>query len=130
MSTQSHYFSLEEANAAVEIIRPLMQEILSIRDRILARQPEIWPAMERSAGNGGNATLSKLAAEFGRLDDLLHEVLATGAQVKDINTGLLDFSAWRQDHEVYLCWKFGEEKIEFWHEIDAGFAGRQPIKDF
>jgi hypothetical protein len=130
MSTQSHYFSLEEANAAVEIIRPLMQEILSIRDRILARQPEIWPAMERSAGNGGNATLSKIAAEFGRLDDLLQGVLATGAQVKDINTGLLDFSAWRQDHEVYLCWKFGEGKIEFWHEINAGFAGRQPIKDF
>lgn len=127
---QPHYFTLEEANAAIEIIRPLMQEILKIRDHILAHQPEIWPAMERSAGNGGNANLSRLASDFGRLDDLLHEVLATGVQVKDVNTGLLDFPARRQDHEVYLCWKYGEDKIEFWHEIDSGFAGRQPIADF
>ena len=127
---QPHYFTLEEANAAVEIIRPLLQEILKIRDHILAHQPEIWPAMERSAGNGGNANLSRIASDFGRLDDLLHEVLATGVQVKDVNTGLLDFPAWRQDHAVYLCWKYGEDKIEFWHEIDAGFAGRKPIADF
>jgi hypothetical protein len=127
---QPHYFTLEEANAAVEIIRPLMQEILKIRDHILAHQPEIWPAMERSAGNGGNASLSRIASDFGRLDDMLHKVLATGVQVKDVNTGLLDFPAWRRDRAVCLCWKYGEEKIEFWHDVDAGFAGRQPIADF
>ena len=125
-----HYFSLEEANAALDIIRPMMAEIQSLRSNILAHQPEIWPAIERSAGNGGNPTLSKLVKDFQRLDDLLHHILATGAQVKDINTGLLDFPAWRNDHEVYLCWKFGEGKIEFWHEIEAGFAGRQSIDQF
>jgi hypothetical protein len=125
-----HYFSLEEANAALDTIRPIMEEIQSLRSKIIARQPEIWPAIERSAGNGGNPTLSKLVKDFERLDDLLHRILATGAQVKDINTGLLDFPAWRNDHEVYLCWKFGEGRIEFWHEIDAGFAGRQPIDQF
>lgn len=127
---QPHYFSLDEANAALEVIRPLIQEILRIRDEILARQPEVWPAVERSAGNGGNATLSKLAVDFEKLDTLVHRVLDTGVQVKDINTGLLDFPAWREDHEVYLCWKYGEEKIGFWHEIDAGFAGRRPIEEF
>lgn len=125
-----HYFSLEEANAALEIIRPLMEEVQSIRSNIMSHQPEIWPAIERSAGNGGNPMLNKLVKDFERLDDLLHRILATGAQVKDINTGLLDFPAWRKDHEVYLCWKYGEEKIEFWHEIEAGFAGRQPIERF
>lgn len=125
-----HYFSLEEANAALEIIRPLMGEIQSIRSNIMAHQPEIWPAIERSAGNGGNPTLSKLVKDFERLDTLLHQVLATGVQVKDLGTGLLDFPAWRQDHEVYLCWKYGEQKILFWHEVDAGFAGRQPIEQF
>ena len=127
---QSHYFTLEEANGAVKLIRPLIAEILTIRDDILKRQPEVWPAIERSAGNGGNATLSKIASDFGRLDDLVHQVLATGAQVKDINTGLLDFPAWRREHEVYLCWKYGEGEIEFWHETDAGFAGRRPIGEF
>ena len=125
-----HYFSLEEANAALDIIRPMMDEIQALRSNILAHQPEIWPAIERSAGNGGNPTLSKLVKDFQRLDDLLHRILDTGAQVKDINTGLLDFPAWRNDHEVYLCWKYGEDKIEFWHEIEAGFAGRQNIDLF
>jgi hypothetical protein len=125
-----HYFSLEEANSALEIIRPLMEEIQSLRSKIIERQPDIWPAMERSAGNGGNPTLSKMVKDFERLDDLLHRVLATGALIKDINTGLLDFPAWRKDHEVYLCWKYGEGKIEFWHEIEAGFAGRQHIDHF
>ena len=96
----------------------------------MAHQPEVWPAIERSAGNGGNPALSKLVKDFQRLDDLLHAILATGAQVKDMNTGLLDFPAWRSDHEVCLCWKLGEEKIAFWHEIEDGFAGRQSIDQF
>lgn len=127
---QPHYFTLDEANAVLDTIRPFIREILEIRDRVLGQQPDIWPAIERSAGNGGNAQLSKIASEFGRLDDLVHRVLETGVQVKDINTGLLDFPAWRQDHAVYLCWKYGEDSIRYWHEIDAGFAGRQPIESF
>ncbi len=127
---QPHYFTVAEANAALEIIRPLIAQILKIRDDILRRQPEVWPAIERSAGNGGNATLSKIADDFGKLDDLVHKVLDTGVQVKDINTGLLDFPAWREGHEVYLCWKYGEGEIAFWHEIEAGFAGRRPIAEF
>jgi hypothetical protein len=126
----SRYFTLEEANAALEIIRPLLKDILSIRDEILKRKPELWPVIEKSAGNGGNAMLSKVAEDFERLDRLVHRVLDTGVQVKDINTGLLDFPAWRVDHEVYLCWKYGEDRIQYWHEIDAGFAGRQPIEEF
>ena len=127
---QPHYFTLDEANAVLDTIRPFIREILEIRDRVLGQQPDIWPAIERSAGNGGNAQLSKIASEFGRLDDLVHRVLDTGVQVKDINTGLLDFPAWRQDHAVYLCWKYGEDSIRYWHEIDAGYAGRQPIESF
>ena len=126
----SRYFTLEEANTALETIRPLMDEIQSIRNNIIAHQPEAWPAIERSAGNGGNPTLSKLVEDFDHLDKLLHRILDTGAQVKDINTGLLDFPAFREDREVYLCWKYGEDQIAFWHEIDAGFAGRQPIESF
>lgn len=127
---QPHYFSLEEANAALQIIRPLMDEVQRIRTKIIAQRPEIWPAMARSVGNGGSPTLSKLVKDFDRLDELVRQILATGAQIKDINTGLLDFPALRAGHEVHLCWKVGEPEIGFWHEIDAGFAGRQPIDSF
>jgi hypothetical protein len=124
------YFTLAEANQALEMIRPLMDEIQSIRNNIIDHQPEAWPAIEKSAGNGGNPTLSKLVEDFDRLDKILHKILETGAQVKDINTGLLDFPALREGQEVYLCWKYGEGQIVFWHEVEAGFAGRQPIDTF
>ena len=126
----ARYFSLEEANAAVGIIRPLMDELQAIRGRILAQQPEIWPKLERAAGNGGSPSLSRLIKEFDRLDELVHQILTTGAQIKDLSAGLLDFAASRKDHEVLLCWKHGEKEILFWHEIDAGFAGRRPITEY
>jgi len=125
-----HFFSLSEANEALKIIRPLMDEVQAIREKILADQPEAWPAIEKSAGNGGNKALSRMVQDFERLDALIHQILDTGVQVKDINSGLLDFSAMRDGREVYLCWKYGEDDIAFWHEVDAGFAGRQSIESF
>jgi hypothetical protein len=124
------YFTLQEANAALEVIRPRVEEIQAIRKAVLARNPELWPALERSAGNGGSRTLSQLAQEFERLDQLVHAILEVGAEIKDLSVGLLDFPAWRADHAVYLCWKQGEQVIEFWHEIEDGFAGRRPVETF
>ena len=121
------YFTLQEANEALKIIRPLMDEVQVIRQRMLEKQPEAWPAMEKSAGNGGNLALSKMVRDFERLDALVHQIQDTGAQIKDLNTGLLDFSALRDGREIYLCWKHGEGDIAFWHEVEAGYSGRQPI---
>ena len=126
----ARYFSVDEANSALDTIRPLMDELQGIRSRILAQQPEIWPALERAAGNGGNPALSRMIREFDRLNDIVHGILGTGAQIKDLSSGLLDFSAWRKDHEVLLCWKHGEREILFWHETEAGFAGRRPIAEY
>ncbi len=122
-----YFFTLQEANETLKTIRPLMNEIQEIRRRILASQPEAWPAIEKSAGNGGNRALSAMFQEFTRLDALVHSIQDTGALIKDINIGLLDFPALKDGREVYLCWKHGEERVQFWHETDAGFAGRQVI---
>jgi hypothetical protein len=124
------YFTLQEANEALNAIRPLMDELQAIRREILARQPDVWPVVERSAGNGGSLAASKLVKEFERLDSLIQRIQATGAIFKDINLGLLDFSALKNGREVYLCWKYGEEDIVFWHEVEAGYAGRQSIDSF
>jgi hypothetical protein len=121
------YFTLDEANAAVDTIRPLMKEALEIRQLILKRQPEVWPALEKAAGNGGSRPASEVAQEFNRLDALIHKIQSTGAEIKDINTGLVDFLALREDREVYLCWRYNEAEIGYWHDLDAGFAGRQPV---
>jgi hypothetical protein len=124
------YFTLQEANQALTVIRPLVDEIQAIRQEILARQPEVWPVVERSAGNGGSQAASEMIKEFERLDVLVHQIQEAGALFKDINLGLLDFPALKDGREVYLCWKYGEGDIAFWHEIEEGYAGRQPIESF
>ena len=124
------YFTLEEANEALKVTHPLMNEVQAIRQKILANQPEAWPAIEKSAGNGGNRALSDMVQDFERFDMLIHQIQDTGAQIKDINIGLLDFSALKDGREVYLCWQYGEGEIAFWHEVEAGYAGRQPIEYF
>ena len=129
-SLMPQFFTLQQANEALKIIRPLMDEVQSIRQKIITSQPEAWTAIEKSVGNGGNRTLSKLVQDFEKLDELVHRILDTGVQIKDINVGLLDFSALKDGREVYLCWRYGEGEIVFWHEVDAGFAGRQSIDSF
>lgn len=124
------YFTLQEANETLKVIRPLMEEVQRIRRKILQNQPEAWPAMERSAGNGGNRALSNMVQDFEKFDALIHRIQETQVLIKDINLGLLDFPALKDGREVYLCWQYGEGDIAFWHEVEAGFAGRQPIESF
>lgn len=126
----SRYFTLPEANETLNTIRPLMDSLQDIRQTILKNQPEAWPAIEKSAGNGGNRALSEMVKEFEKLDTLVHQIQDLGVLIKDINLGLLDFPALKDGQEVYLCWQYGEGEIAFWHEIEAGFAGRQPIESF
>jgi hypothetical protein len=121
------YFTVEEANAVLVTIRPLMDEIMQLRQAILEKQPEAWPAVEKAAGNGGSKNASDLAMEFSHLDALVHKIIETGAEIKDINTGLVDFRSLREGREIYLCWKYGEDQLRYWHDLDAGFAGRQLI---
>jgi hypothetical protein len=120
-------FNLEQANAALEEIRPLVKQILEARQAIIARQPEIWPVLEKAAGNGGNKATSLVEREFERLDALVRRVQQTGALLKDINTGLVDFLSVHEGHKVFLCWKYDESEVSYWHDLNAGFTGRQPI---
>lgn len=121
------HFSPEEANSLLDDIRPLVEEIMQIHDRIMERRPEAWPAIERAAGNGGSLAASKLVPDFDRLRMLVHHIQDQGVILKDMGLGLLDFPSIREGREVYLCWKHGEEHIAFWHDVDAGFMGRQPL---
>jgi hypothetical protein len=123
----SRYFTPREANDALPTLIPLAAEIVRIVADIQRRRPELWPSIRRSVGNGGSAELSRLYADFERLDSLVHRVQDIGVQIKDLTTGLMDFPALRGDREVLLCWRHGEESVEFWHDLEAGIAGRQPI---
>ena len=123
----SHYFSLEEADALLEDLRPAVEEIMQIHQRVLELRPDAWQAIEKSAGNGGSRAASRLLPEFDRLRDLVHQIQDRGVILKDMGMGLLDFPSLREGREVYLCWKSGEDRIAYWHEVEAGFMGRQPL---
>jgi len=125
MAEAKRYFTLEQANTAVALIRPILREMLEIRQRIIDLQPEVWPVIEKVIGNGGNQAASQATREFERINDLAHEIQALGGIIKDLNNGLVDFLALREGREVYLCWKYDEHHVAFWHEIEAGFDGRQ-----
>jgi hypothetical protein len=62
------------------------------------------------------------------IEGLIDEIKAYGCVLKDLNAGLLDFLAERDGREVYLCWRYGEDKIEFYHELHTGFQGRRPFQ--
>jgi hypothetical protein len=121
------YFTLAEANEALVELRPLVGQMLEIRQELLDLQPELEPVLQKVLGNGGGKVASQAVAYFERLEELIGRIQQLGVELKDINSGLLDFLSLRDGRDVYLCWRYGEEEIRFWHEIDAGFAGRQPL---
>ena len=123
----TRYFTVEEANIMLEVIRPLMREILDIRQVIFQKQPELVPVLNRLMDNGGSLVASQVALEIEQLHILIGQVLVTGVSLKDINSGLVDFLSRRDERDVYLCWRYGEESVSYWHDLEAGFAGRQPI---
>ena len=84
--------------------------------------------MLQSSRPGGIAALDRLATQSAqRLNELIDEVHAIGCELKDWETGLIDFRTIHDGREVYLCWRLGEESIRFWHELNAGSIGRHAI---
>ena len=123
----ARYFTVAEANALLPQLRALLSQINDIRDRVNALQPELQPVLERASSNGGGKPASDVVVDFQRFEQLVGEIGRLGCLLKDLNYGLVDFPSLRDGREVYLCWKLGEPEVSFWHDMDAGFAGRQPV---
>jgi hypothetical protein len=130
-------FTRAEAEAALARIRPLVARMVERHRELRALQKRERRLLMRIASNGGDLTpsdVTDLQAELERVaDDLrraVDEIEAAGAVVKDLATGLVDFPSDRDGETVYLCWQLGEgQRIAFWHDLDAGFAGRKIIED-
>lgn len=123
-------FTLAEANALLPQARQLVATMLDARQEILDLQPRLWPAVEKAVYNGGSKTLSEAARQIIVIQDVLLELADLGIQVKDINTGLIDFPARYQGRIVLLCWQWDEPSVQFWHDVDDGFAGRKPTSSW
>lgn len=122
------YFTVEEANRLIPQIQAMVEQLRQERRRLLRHRPTAEATAQQAGGNGGGsdagAYLSDYWQTFGRS---LARLQATGVVLKDVNRGLVDFPHWREGREVYLCWEYGEERIDYWHETDSGYSGRQPL---
>jgi hypothetical protein len=123
----SKVFTVQEANALLPQIRVLIEEMFALRKEVLARRPDIWPVLKKAAGNGGSQQAGELLKIFSRFEAIIAKFNKMGVELKGIEQGLIDFPAIREGRKVYLCWKYGEPEVAFWHDIEAGFAGRQPL---
>jgi hypothetical protein len=120
------HFTLEEANALLPRVEPMLRDLCTARDRLTDSEAHELLATAAPA-NGGGGPGRTVGEAFLAVRRLLGEIQALGIVVRDIDRGLIDFPAIIDDHEVYLCWEFDEDQIAFWHELESGYGGRQPL---
>ena len=130
------HFTPEEANAALVEVAPLVEQMVARRRahlEALERQEQLEGHIR---GNGGGIPPARLADASAEIDDearelarLVDAIAEHGAQVKDVDEGLIDFPALRDGETVLLCWLLGEDEIRYWHPVEEGFAGRRPLDE-
>lgn len=124
-------FTVAQANAVIPAVEPLLDRMTVAAGRLIAAKGRLDELTEAMRANGAGREAARLQEEIERLVAELHDVVGAceeaGVEVKDFERGLVDFPARYQGRIVLLCYLAGEGEIRFWHEVDDGFAGRQPI---
>lgn len=124
-------FTVEQATNTLPLVRRIVEDLVVTvgrwQERI--REYELASAsVTPGATDPRAAELEREAEQLAReVDGFVAELGSLGIEVKDYAQGLIDFPAEREGRLVYLCWRLGEPTVQFWHEVDAGFAGRRPL---
>jgi len=131
------YFDRREAEALLLTIAPWLEDARGEKQKIEAFKTELAQVASRIMILGGTspplADLLRKKTEHdeaaGRLVEIVNRIQETGVIVKDLDIGLVDFPSLLEGEDIYLCWKLGEDHVDFWHGVDEGFTGRKPIDD-
>lgn len=121
------YFTVAEANALLPQLKVLLERLLAARQRIIDDRQTWEPLIEKAGSNGGGVRGQKLYRDSEKIRLTIEQVNEWGIEIKDLDTGLVDFPHLRNGREVYLCWRMGEPRVAYWHDVNSGFAGRQPL---
>jgi hypothetical protein len=120
------HYSVEQANAAIGWVRDRIERMRDAREQL--GDEEARAALSEAApGNGGGEPGMVVSEAFLALRNALLELHEMDVVLRDLERGLLDFPALRDGREVYLCLEDGEDQIGFWHDIEAGYGGREPL---
>ena len=122
-------FTIQEANALLPNVRFIVTKIQRAHRKLAQFSDDAKKAAEAAEqGGGGVANGVAYAAALTQLTLRISELEALGVQLKDFDRGLVDFPSLRDGRVVLLCWQLGEgDELEWWHDVDAGFAGRTPL---
>lgn len=126
-------FTREEADALLPHVAPLLTQARDLKRAHDEAQAALAGVQSRARTNGQDLDVQASRAATGTnetaaaINALIERVNKMGVEVKDIDMGLCDFRAIRDGREVHLCWKLGEERVAYWHELHTGYAGREPL---
>ena len=133
------FFSVEEAESRLPLVHSIVADIVELYRDIHDRQSRLTRVLElrgeskREVNRLYTEELEQMERELeddlSRLDDFVEELEELGVELKDPHAGLVDFHTWIDGRIACLCWQLGEPEIQYWHEVDAGFGGRQSLQD-
>jgi hypothetical protein len=120
------FYSVDEANALLPQLKPLLERIRSTQEA-LAQDKTVAVVREKASHNGGGLPARHLSELTKTLERDLRQLQEWGIVLRDPSIGLIDFFHLREGKTVFLCWKLGEGKVEWWHPVDTGIAGRERL---
>jgi len=124
---EPRYFTVAEANALLPTLKPLLAKLMERRALVSITAQNLGGRLDDYFANIGGAELSAMTRDFTAIQTLIDEIVSHGCILKDLNGGLVDFLSERDGRTVYLCWKYDEPEVAYYHDLNAGFAGRQPL---
>jgi hypothetical protein len=122
----SKHYTIEEARALLPEARNWLAALGRLQDQLNEAGARIDPMLDEGADAGGEP-VNQLVTALADCKDLLREFRSREIQIKDLDRGLLDFPSLRDGREVFLCWEKAEDDIQFWHDLESGYAGREPL---
>ena len=120
------FYSVDEANALIPKLRPLLERVRQTQ-QALAEDKSLAVVREKAANNGGGLPGRHLTELSRSLERDLRQLQEWGIVLRDPIIGLIDFFHQREGETVFLCWKLGEENVEWWHPVHTGIAGRERL---
>lgn len=122
------YFSITQANEVLPTVIKKFEFVNAKKNELAKIEQQLQISLSTSKSFEEYVTLKQqLNTAITKFYQAIEDLESTGVVVKSIDEGLLDFPSKRFEEEVWLCWKYGEKEIKFWHEKDSGFQGRKPI---
>ena len=121
------HFTLDEARALLPGLRSIFQDAHRRRDVVQQTDAELGEELKQTGADVGGEKVSGLLMDMVQLNVQIRRLQDMGVQIKDFERGLVDFPHIRDGREVFLCWELNEDDIEFWHDIDSGYAGRERL---